>query len=104
MAQGKFHPECWWLVFEEAQPVGVTMLVEMPDAMTWELAYVGLIPEARGRGLGRTMMLHAMHALLAHPTIALTLAVDARNVPARRLYESLGFIEIEFQDVLLHLW
>jgi mycothiol synthase len=103
-SQGKFHPECWWLEFEGDRPVGVTMLVEMPDAMTWELAYFGLIPEARGRGLGRAMLLHAMSALLAHPAIALMLAVDARNVPARRLYQSLGFIDIETQDVLLYLW
>jgi mycothiol synthase len=104
MAQGAFHPECWWLALEGEVPVGVTMLVEMPDAMTWELAYFGLIPEARGRGLGRAMILHAMHALLAHPTIALMLAVDARNDPARRLYQSLGFLDIEMQEVLLYLW
>lgn len=103
-AQGIFHPEYWWVAFERTEPVGVVMLAEMPDGLTWEMIYIGLIPEARGRGLGREMMLHAMHALRAQPMIALVLAVDARNVPARAVYESLGFIEIDRQEALLYRW
>jgi mycothiol synthase len=102
--QGKFHPEFWWLALEGDRPVGVAMLAEMPDAMTWELIYVGLVPEARGRGLGRALVTQMMCALQAHPAIALTLAVDARNLPALTLYQSLGFVEVERQDVLLYLW
>jgi len=102
-AQGVFHPDYWWLVFHHEQAVGVVMLAEMSEAMTWELIYFGLVPEARGQGFGRAMLVHAMHALLAQPTIALTLAVDARNLPALALYESLGFIEVDCHEVLLHL-
>ena len=102
--QGTFHPECWWLVFDENKAIGVIILAELSEALTWELAYVGIVPEARGRGFGRAMTLHAMHAVSTQPTIALTLAVEARNLPAQHLSESLGFIEFDCFEVLLHLW
>ena len=49
-------------------------------------------------------MQHAMHALQAHPAVALSLAVDARNHAARRLYTSLGFAEIDSNEVLLYVF
>lgn len=100
--QGKFHPDCWWLTFLGAVPVGVLMLVEMPDGLTWELAYLGIVPEFRGQRLGRAMTLHALQALRNRPASRMLLAVDERNGPALRLYQSLGFVEIERNQVLLH--
>ncbi len=99
--QGKFDPDFWWLVFDGADAVGVVMLVELADGLTWELAYLGVAAPFRRRQLGRAMMLHAMQALRSQPAARLTLAVDTRNEPARRLYQSLGFVEIESNDVLL---
>ena len=103
-AQGRFESSRWWLATAHDLPIGVLMLTELLDGATWELAYVGLVPEARGQGLGRTLMLHAMHTLAHSDAMALTLAVDTRNTPARRLYESLGFVEAETSGVLLYLW
>ena len=102
--QGTFHPDFWWLTFDNAAPVGVLMLTEMPDGSTWELAYLGIVPEYRRRGFGRAMTLHALHALRAQPATRLLLAVDERNGPALRLYLSLGFVEIECSEVLLYFW
>lgn len=102
--QGKFDPDFWWLVHENATSIGVLMLVELPDALTWELAYLGIAPEFRGRKLGRAMMLHALDVLRVQPAARLTLAVDTRNEPARRLYQSLGFVETETNEVLLHFF
>jgi mycothiol synthase len=103
-AQGRFHADYWWLVYEGPTAVGVVMLMELPDGLTWELAYVGLIPNWRGCGHGRTLVLHAMHALYRRLAASLTLAVDERNIPARRLYQNLGFIESQPSEVLLYLW
>jgi mycothiol synthase len=102
--QGTFHPEFWWLAYDGAAAVGVVMLVEMPAASTWELAYLGIVPEFRRRRLGRAMSLHALRALRAQPATRLLLAVDERNVPALRLYQSLGFLEIECNEVLLYFF
>jgi ribosomal protein S18 acetylase RimI-like enzyme len=101
--QAKFHPQLWWLSFHDATPIGVVMLVELCDG-AWELAYLGIVPEFRQRGFGRAMTLHALHALRNQAAVRLLLAVDARNTPALRLYEALGFVEIEANDVLLHFF
>ena len=80
------------------------MLVEVPDSTTWELAYLGIVPEHRGRRLGRAMAVHVLQALRGQPATRLLLAVDDRNVPALRLYESLDFVELECNEVLLYFF
>jgi mycothiol synthase len=102
--QGKFHPELWWLAYEGPVPVGVVLLIELPAGLTWELAYLGIVPEFRRQGLGRSLSLHALHAVRAQPATGLLLAVDERNLPALRLYQSLGFAETECNDVLLYFF
>jgi ribosomal protein S18 acetylase RimI-like enzyme len=102
--QGRFHAGFWWLAYEGAQPVGVLMLTELPDGLTWELAYLGMVPEGRRRRLGRAMLRHAMDALRTQPVTRLTLAVDTRNEPALRLYRSLGFVETEANEVFLYFF
>jgi GNAT superfamily N-acetyltransferase len=102
--QGKFHPDFWWLAYDGAMPIGVALFVEMPDATTWELAYLGIVPEQRRRGLARALLIHALHALSAQPATAVALSVDARNGPAQRLYQSLGFVETETSEVFLYFF
>ena len=103
-AQGKFHPDFWWLAYDGAEPVGVLLLVEMPDGVTWELAYLGIVSAYRGRGLGRAFVAHALDALRVMPATRMTLAVDERNVPARRLYASCGFVPTEAHEVFLYVF
>ena len=100
--QGTFHPDFWWLAFDGSTPVGLLLLMEMSDAVTWELAYLGIVPEYRRLGLGREMTVHALYALRSQPATRMHLCVDERNTPARRLYQSLGFTESEWSDVLLY--
>ncbi len=98
--QGRFDPDFWWLAYAGQRPVGVVLLDEMADAVTWELAYLGIVPPQRRHGFGRSMALHALHAL-RNRAMRMTLVVDERNLPAHRLYESLDFREIETSNVLL---
>jgi mycothiol synthase len=90
-AQGVFDPERWWLVHHQGQPIGVLMMTEMPESGEWELAYMGVVPEARRRGFGREMLRRALGQACAAAAPAVTLSVDARNQPAWGLYRSLGF-------------
>jgi ribosomal protein S18 acetylase RimI-like enzyme len=102
--QGRFNADFWWLAYDGATPIGVVLLVGMPDELTWELAYLGIVPECRRRGLGRTLTVHAMQTLRSTGGTAMLVAVDGRNEPALRLYQSLGFRETERNHVLLCFW
>ena len=53
---------------------------------------VGVDPAFHGRGLGRRLMLAGLSRLRAMPNLhQVNLTVEAGNLPAMRLYESLGF-------------
>jgi mycothiol synthase len=103
-AQGAFDPERWWLVCEGETPVGVLLMTEMPDGGEWELAYMGVVPEARRRGVGREILLFALCAARAAGAPAVTLSVDVRNEPAKKLYRSMGFEAYDGRIVYLAIW
>jgi mycothiol synthase len=102
--QGAFDAERWWLVDDGEKPVGVLMMTEMPESGEWELAYMGVTPEARRRGFGREMLLYALRAARTNDAPAVTLSVDARNQPAWDLYRSLGFEVYDRRLVYLAIW
>jgi ribosomal protein S18 acetylase RimI-like enzyme len=103
-AQGPYDPGRWWLALDGDQPVGVLVLSAVPEWEAWDVAYVGVVPEARGRGWGRELMHRALRAAHASEATHLTLSVDARNRPAWRLYLALGFEAYECREVYLAVW
>jgi ribosomal protein S18 acetylase RimI-like enzyme len=102
-AQGVFVPSRWWMARTGAEAAGVLLLMEQPE-YDWEVAYVGVVPEHRGRGLGQQLMAQALCEAKASGAARLTLSVDRRNEPACRLYRSLNFVEYDRRLVLLRLW
>ncbi len=50
---------------------------------------MAVVADRRGRGVGRALLVHLLDR---HPTMSLS--VDNDNVSARRLYESLGFVDL----------
>jgi ribosomal protein S18 acetylase RimI-like enzyme len=103
-AQGKHNPERWLLALAAGQPVGVLLLCEMPEWAAWDVAYVGVVPEERGRGYGREIMHKALAVARADGVARLTLSVDTRNEPAWRLYTDLGFQPHDRREVFLAIW
>lgn len=101
-AQGP--PELWWLVEEAGQPVGVLFLAATPEWKSIDLTYVGVVPEARQRGLGRQIMLQALGEARRAKSDQMTVSVDARNQPAIRLYQSVGFEPFDQREVYLAVW
>jgi mycothiol synthase len=85
-ASGDFDPRLWTLLCDGDTPLGALLLAPMQPADTIELVYLGLVSEARGRGLGDLMMRQALAATAAHGAGRLSLAVDANNSPALKLY------------------
>jgi len=99
---GRFVPERWRLGQVPGEPdrAVVLLLAEVPDRDVWEVVYLGLTVSARGRGLGFAAIAHALD--LARPHVSrLELAVDIRNLPALRLYESAGFVSFDRRSVHL---
>lgn len=92
-----------FLAERNRRPAGVVLLEPDPDAPRVELAYLGVVPGARGTGLSDRLV----RKLLSEAAIlewTVTLSVDVRNAPALRLYCRHGFTETERRDVfLVHL-
>jgi mycothiol synthase len=83
----------WWVLSEGEVPIGCALVNKHPGGI-YELAYIGLIPSARGRGLGRALVDFSMHNCRKLGGNLITTAVDTQNWPARKIYDSLGFEEI----------
>jgi len=103
-AQGKYDPERWWLAVEAERPVGVLLLTDTPELNSWDVSYVGVVPEARGSGIGRQLVFKALLEARLVDATQLTLSVDARNQPAIGLYRSVGFESYDEREVYLAIW
>jgi ribosomal protein S18 acetylase RimI-like enzyme len=64
--------------------------------------HIDLLPEARGRGIGRQGMELLMQRLAGAGSPGLFLQVDPRNRDARRFYERLGFADLRVPDLPRH--
>lgn len=92
LATGEHDPTLWWLVRHEGSPEGAMLLNPCPAQSQIELVYLGLGPRLRGLGLGRALLGYGIREAAARrPERLIVCAVDHRNAPALRLYESLGF-------------
>src|SRR5205823_11076464 len=59
-SQGAHDPGRWWLALAGDRPVGVLLLTELLEWNAWDLSYVGVVPEARRRGVGRELVCKAL--------------------------------------------
>lgn len=75
------------LAFHEGRPVGTARLLLQGN--TGKIGRVCVLPEARGTGLGRQLILASMDVLRARP--GLTHAKLGAQVHAIGFYEKLGF-------------
>jgi ribosomal protein S18 acetylase RimI-like enzyme len=103
-AQGVHDPARWWLARDGGRPLGVLLLTAMPEWQSWDVIYVGVVPEARRQGWGRELMHKALRSAHAAEVPQVTLSVDARNRPAWTLYSRLGFEPYDRREVYLAIW
>lgn len=90
---GVRDPSLWFFLTVDQQDVGVLLLNKPIGTTQLELTYMGIVPEARGRGYGRVAIQLAADRAKERGVEELLLAVDAANPPAARLYEEAGFFE-----------
>jgi len=90
-ATGVFQPQTWWIVDREGSPAGCILVNDSAGGDSAEAVYLGVVPAHRGHGLARDMLRRAAAHSYGRGLKSLTLATDAQNVYARRIYESEGF-------------
>lgn len=90
---GLFDPNCWLVAMHGDRPKGVLLLAQLRQEPLFEIVYMGVAPEARGGLLANLLMQRAIEVATRN-NAGLILAVDQRNVPARRLYERWKFVEV----------
>ena len=93
-AVGPFDPQLWCVLRLRGDPVGCLLLAEVPARHALELVYLGLTPAARGRGYGRLMLRRTLAIASRRHFDLATLAVDANNLPAVRLYRRSGYATV----------
>jgi ribosomal protein S18 acetylase RimI-like enzyme len=102
-AAGEYDPALWLSYRAGGVPVAVLLLTVHPDRHAWEIVYLGVLPEARGRGFGRAIVSDALGRARRAGQEGVFLAVDCRNAIARRIYAEAGFSPIGRQAVHLRL-
>jgi len=98
---GVFDPALWWVVFAGEAPVGCILLSVCDDIGSVELVYLGLGPQARGKGLGRGLLQHGLNELAERNAHTMACAVDMANAPALKLYEGQGFNRFASRDAFI---
>ena len=88
---GIYRPEWWTLLFEGETPIGVCLVNESKTDRTAELVYLGIVPEVRGRGLGRLLLARSLSVIAENAVKKVVLAVDESNAPAYDMYRGAGF-------------
>lgn len=81
----------FWVLLDDARVVGTVGLIPLEGAIV-EIKRVYLHPEYRGRGLGRTLLEHAMRRAVEAGHRAAVAWSDVRLVHSHPVYERLGFV------------
>ena len=100
-ATGRFDPARWFIVRCEGRDAGCLLLTDHPSDEQWELIYMGVVPEQRGRGLGIELARYAQWLARAAGAQRLILAVDAANEPAIAAYGTAGFSAWDRRSVFM---
>jgi ribosomal protein S18 acetylase RimI-like enzyme len=103
-AEGIHDPRRWWLAWQSGRPVGVALTSAQPEGGSWDLAYMGVVPEARRQGVARELLLTVLLEARGAGIGEVTLCVDGRNSPASKLYRRLGFEPYDRREVYLVVW
>lgn len=88
---GTFDPACSEVVIRDGVVVNATLVTEYQGCPL--VAFSMTAPAWKRSGLARSGLLRAMERLRTAGRAEVNLAVTDVNTPARRLYESLGFVE-----------
>jgi ribosomal protein S18 acetylase RimI-like enzyme len=103
---GVFRAENWLLAVDRNQghDVGVLLIADHPQARHWELMYMGLVPEARGKSWGLELVRRGQWMARRAGVERIVLAVDAANRPALAMYDRAGFVAWDRRSVFVRVF
>ena len=98
----QFRPDLSWLALQEDSIVGFALNWEQPSGLAWIEAY-GVLPSARGLGIGRALLAQSIEGFGAAGFAKLGLDVDPDVSPgALQLYEAAGLAVVKQSETYLH--
>jgi mycothiol synthase len=100
---GQYDPYYWRIGLAGDKPVGAILLAYMDDQRTFEVVYMGCLPEYRNQGYGSSLLAHGVELARSRSVTAMSLSVDEKNMPARKLYGTFGFDEMTRRDVWIKI-
>ncbi|RMF84881.1 MAG: GNAT family N-acetyltransferase [Planctomycetota bacterium] len=100
---GAHDPRLWEAALIGDAPAGVLLLASVGASDALEVVYMGVVPEFRRRGVGGLLLRRALEHARRERNRRLTLVVDARNDPARRLYRAFGFMMFAARDAYIRV-
>lgn len=103
-ASGQFDPALWELARIDGQSAGCILVSRVTHAPILEIVYMGVIAGCRRRGVGELLLRRALEQCRAVGAQRLTVVVDNRNEPAKRLYTRFGFAPLTQRDAYLFRW
>lgn len=93
------HQLRWLICDDNQQAVGGLILSQ--EGTVGQLIYCGLVPEARQHRMGTFAVQWALQFFRAQYIRRVTVRLDARNAPARTLYERCGFRIHQSEELFL---
>lgn len=90
-AGASFDPTWWRVAYLDRDPIGVVLPQAYADrANEGTLFYVGVLPEFRGRGFGRTLHASGLAFLAERGVTRYVGSTDARNLPMVAVFRANG--------------
>ncbi|MGV3606582.1 MAG: GNAT family N-acetyltransferase [Planctomycetaceae bacterium] len=100
---GTCEDRYWFVATDQNQkPIACLLLAPDTNNHSCELVYVGVIPEARGRGVAGDLVSWAKWQAKSAACSQLLLAVDDQNLPGLKLYQRHGFQSFDAREVYIH--
>ena len=85
------------------QPEGFVTCDTLLTEAKGKIGLVGVSSSARGRGLGKILVLESLHWFAAQGMTTAEVVTQGRNIPAQRLYQKFGFLTKEVR-FWYHRW
>jgi diamine N-acetyltransferase len=96
MLEQHYDPETLFQfgVYNGETPVGYVLYGIDEDTQAWWIIRLMIAPEQQGKGFGKAVMQQMIDIIKAKPDCdAIYICFVPENLPARKLYEQLGFVD-----------